>query len=147
MNETISGLNCLFLKWFFLSKAPGTGFRRDVITGFALIRKDFTSKYFKTVALESGCGSASCWNKAVIALFVPCFPQRQFRHRQKTFLSWPRCPLLYNTKSGNRSWRTCLSDKQLICIHLLVLPFFTRFCRAKLGISFRSIVPVVSVSR
>lgn len=120
------------------------GFRRDVITGISLIRKDFIPKYFKTVALESGCVSASCWN-IVIALFVPCFPQRQFRHGQKTFLSCSRCSLLYSMKSGKKSW-TRLYDKQAICIHLLVLPFFTRLCSAKLGISFRSIVLVVSVS-
>lgn len=147
MNETISGLNCLFLKWLFLQKASGTGFRRDIITGFSLIGKDFTPKYFKTVALESGCGSASCWNKTVIALLVPCFPQRQFRHGQKAFLSCSRCSLLYNMKSGNKSCRTCLCDKQAICVHLLVLSFFIRFCSAKLGISFRSIVLVVNVSR
>lgn len=147
MNETISGLSCLSLKWFFLPKASGIGFRRDVITGFSSVRKDFTPKYFKTVALESGCGSASRWNKTVIALFVTCFPQRKFRHGQNTFLSYPRYSLLYKIKSGDKSCRTCLWDKQDICIHLLVLPFFTRFCSSKLGISFTSIVQVVRASR
>lgn len=79
--------------------------------------------------------------------FCDLLSQRKFRHGQNTFLSYPRYSSLYNTKSGNKSCRTCLWDKQDICIHLLVLPFFTRFCSAKLGISFTSIVLVVRAPR
>lgn len=112
-----------------------------------LDKEGFYAQIFQDCSLESGCGSASCWNKTAIAFFVPCFPQIQFRHGQKTFLSCPGCSLLYNMKSENMSCRIYLWDKQTFCIHLFVLPFFIRFCSAKFGISFRSIVLVVSASR
>lgn len=121
VSEIVPVSSCLFLKWFFLQKASGTRFRRDVITGFSLMRKNCTPRYSKTVAFESGCGWASCWNKtesSTIAALVPGFPWRKVRHEQETFFCHaPEIPLPHHIKSGNKNCRTCLWGKRAIGIH------------------------------
>lgn len=146
MNETMSGLNCL-PQMILPSKSIWHWIQKRCHHWLFLNKEGFYTQIFQD------CGSwVWMWISFMLeqdchCSFCACFPQRQFRHGQKTFLSCPRCSLLYNIKSENKSCRTCLCDKQVICVHLLVLPFFIRFWSAKLGISFRSIVLVASVPR
>lgn len=142
----LSVSSCLFLKWFFLQKASGTRFRRHVITGFSLMRKDCTPRYSKTVIPESGCGSASWWNRtesSTIVFSVPCFHEENSGMGKRHLCHAPEIPLPHHIKSGSKNCRTWLWDKQTIDIHLLVLPFFTRFWSAKPGKCFRCIVQVL----